>query len=158
MKENQAIKAMGTTLTGAYIDEEMITTFNLGDSRTYILKNNMLSQLTKDDSEVQILIDMGIITEGERNFQDNKNIITKFFDTEQERYFPVVVEQKVKFQKGDILLLCSDGLTDFLQVEELEEEINLQELSLMEKAKRLVNKTIKKGSYDNISVVLVQKL
>lgn len=149
---------MGTTLTGSYIENETLITFNLGDSRSYVLKNDVLVQLTKDDSEVQIMIDMGMLEEKERNNQDNKNIITKFFNTNGNIQYPTVKKHKISLQKDNILLICSDGLTDYIEIEEMEEELNNKNIALMEKAKNLVNKAINNGSLDNISVILVQKM
>lgn len=155
--EDENIVDMGTTLTGAYICEDEIITFNMGDSRTYILKNGMLNQLTKDDSQVQMLIDMGVIEESERNFQENKNIINRFFSANTENNYPTIKEQMLKFQEGDIMLLCSDGLTDYLEIEKIEEELNSKEITLNEKIRNLINKAIENGSSDNISIILVEK-
>ncbi len=148
---------MATTLTGVYINGEEITTFNLGNSRVYILKNGMLIQLTTDDSIVQNMVEIGIIEESQKKQQENKNIITKYLGTDGTIYEPQIQIQRPKFLQKDIIMLCSDGLTDMLELETIEEELNNKQTTLYEKATNIISKTNQKGGEDNISLILVQK-
>jgi PPM family protein phosphatase len=146
---------MGTTLVTALFHNDQVTVAHIGDSRLYCLRGEQFSQLTRDHSLLQEQIDRGLITPKNARRSQNKNLVTRALgvdpvvDTEIHDY-PVL--------PGDIYLLCSDGLNDMLEDEEI--HLTLQSLAsnLELAALQLIQKANNNGGRDNISVVLVKIL
>ena len=144
---------MGTTLTAAIVRGDTATVGNVGDSRTYLIRDGSIERLTKDHSLVQELIDRGEITEEEARRHPQKNIITKAIGIEKELRLDEGDVREVKLKPGDYLLLCSDGLSDALPDEDILKTV-LSARSLQEAVKLLIDKAYSFGSDDNITVVL----
>ncbi|AFL95917.1 putative Serine/threonine protein phosphatase [Thermococcus cleftensis] len=145
---------MGTTLTAAIVRGNEATIANIGDSRTYLIRpDGSIKRLTKDHSLVQELIDKGEITPEEARKHPQKNVITKALGISQTINIDRNDIKKVSLQKGDHLLLCSDGLSDALPDSEIARTV-LAAPSLEEAVKILVEKAYGYGSDDNITVVL----
>ncbi len=144
---------MGTTLTAAIVRGDTATVGNVGDSRTYLIRDGRIGRLTKDHSLVQELIDSGEITEEEARRHPQKNIITKAIGIEKELRLDEGDVKEVKLKPGDYLLLCSDGLSDALPDEDILKTV-LSARSLQEAVKLLIDKAYSFGSDDNITVVL----
>ena len=141
---------MGATLVLACWNEYKVLIANVGDSRCYHIKNSEITQITKDHSLVQMLLDNGEITENEALKSDKKHIIYRAMGGEDEA--PDIFE--VTASKGDIFLLCSDGLSNMLENDEI--------LKIVGKSKnpeliseKLVKKANEKGGTDNITVATV---
>jgi PPM family protein phosphatase len=152
-RENLSLRGMGTTLCCLFFHSEGLIYAHVGDSRIYRFRKNTLEQLTQDHSLLCELIEMGQLSEQQAEDFLYKNIITKAIGTEP--YVEAAVADTL-VQPGDILMMCTDGLTDLVGFEEMrgilkenreEEVINL----LVEKAKE-------KGGYDNITIILVKVL
>ena len=151
--ENEELKGMGTTIVAALLSNDDIYIVSAGDSRCYLIRNKIISQLTIDNSYVEVLIQRGIITKEEAKNHPDKNIITKAIGVERD----IEVEtQKLKAENGDILLLCSDGLTNMVKNEEILDMVLEGHTNLDECVSKLVNKAIENGGKDNITVVLVE--
>lgn len=151
--ENEELRGMGTTVVAALLADEDIYIVSAGDSRCYLIRNDMISQLTIDNSYVEVLLQQGIITKEEASNHPDKNIITKAVGVEKD----IDVEtQRIKAENGDILLLCSDGLTNMVKNEEILEMILNEHANLDQCVSNLVNKAIQNGGKDNITVVLVE--
>jgi len=151
--ENEELKGMGTTVVAALLCDDNIYIVNAGDSRCYLIRNEIMSQLTVDNSYVEILIQQGVITKEEANNHPDKNIITKAIGVEKD----IEVEtQRIKAENGDILLLCSDGLTNMVENEQILKMILEKHENLDECVSDLINKAIENGGKDNITVVLVE--
>ena len=152
-RENPDYSKMGTTLVAALIEEKRCVIANIGDSRAYLIGEE-IKQQTKDHSFVQELVDRGIITKEEAFDHPEKNIITKVMGTDAD-IKPDLYE--IRFS-DEYLLLCSDGLTDFLRDEEITEiilaaeQINQACINLIDLAK---NKGGAKA--DNITVILAKR-
>ncbi|AEK71921.1 Serine/threonine protein phosphatase 2C (PP2C) [Thermococcus sp. 4557] len=145
---------MGTTLTAAIVRGNTATVANIGDSRTYLIRpDGSIKRITKDHSLVQELIDKGEITPEEARKHPQKNVITKALGISQTITIGRNDIKKVGIQKGDYLLLCSDGLSDALPDSEIARTV-LAAPSLEEAVKILVEKAYGYGSDDNITVVL----
>jgi len=145
---------MGTTLTGVYIDkqQESATVVHVGDSRIYLFRSGQLRRITEDHSLVEELIRRGQLTAEEAEVHPQRSIITRALGPEPEVQVDVVT---VDIQKGDLLLLCSDGLTTMLS--DLEITSTLQQGgSVKTIAQALVDSANKAGGRDNITVALVQ--
>lgn len=150
--ESESLKGMGTTLCCLCVHQEGLIYAHVGDSRIYRLRNKHLKLLTKDHSLLRELVDLGQISEQQAEDFLYKNIITKAIGTEP------VVEPTVNvgdLHSGDIYLLCSDGLTDLLSKEEIE-NVLIHSPNIEKGAAQLVQSAKEKGGHDNITVVLVK--
>lgn len=143
---------MGTTLVAAVIREEKLFIVHVGDSRAYLYRKKMLKPLTTDHSYVMELVKMGSITKEEAAEHPKRNIITRAVGIKQDVQADTMIRQ---VKKGDLLLLCSDGLSGMLKEEEIAKILD-KRCSLDRKAAVLVDEANKHGGYDNISLVLVE--
>jgi PPM family protein phosphatase len=149
--ESQELRGMGTTLCFLYFHPEGLIYGHVGDSRIYRLRRSQLEQLTHDHSLLREMIDLGQLNEQQAGEFAYKNIITKAIGTEP--YVEPSIENSA-IEAGDLLLMCSDGLTDLLTHEEI--EYILAQTPENEMPKQLVKKAKLRGGYDNITVVLVK--
>lgn len=149
-KEDLSLYGMGTTVVAATCLGHYLQVANVGDSRLYIVGEE-IRQITHDHSLVEEMIRMGTIDrEAARNHPD-KNIITRAIgalDTVEIDFF------HEELKPGDIVLMCSDGLTNMLEDKEID-NIMKERLSLEEKAKKLVEAANNNGGKDNIAVILI---
>ena len=159
-RSHLGMKGMGTTIVATLIIDKTIFALNVGDSRVYCLKGNKIKQITKDHSYVQYLVDIGQITEEEAQSSANRNIITRAVGTERRVEGDVYKETVTE---GTFVLLCSDGLTNFVDNEALCDIIsndynarNIDEIGLSVRARRLVDTANDNGGSDNITAVLVK--
>lgn len=149
-KANPAYAGMGTTLVAALVFESKALIGNVGDSRAYLV-GDAIEQITKDHSLVQELVDMGLITEEEAFDHPQKNIVTMTLGLEDEAY-PDFYEVDLA---GKTLLLCSDGLSDYVRDEEIFKTV-VASRDLEETCSRLISLANAKGGADNITVVLAR--
>ena len=143
---------MGTTVTLAYENNEKFFIGHVGDSRAYLLRNGKLLQLTEDHSLVAELVVQGSITKEEARSHPQKNIITRAVGTEKEIEVDLIIKDRLG---DDILLLCSDGLTNMLNDYEIKEVI-IGNNNLQEACEILVEKANENGGFDNISVIAIK--
>jgi PPM family protein phosphatase len=149
---HELLKGMGTTLCILYFHDEYVVHAHVGDSRIYRLRNNNIEQLTQDHSLLRELVDLGKIKNHEVEDFLYKNIITRAIGTD------VAVEPAINIsliQPHDIYLLCSDGLSDLLSKDEIEDFLR-QPIAVEEKVRTLIAAAKQKGGYDNVTVVLVE--
>ena len=145
---------MGTTLTGIAVTKASaneIVVANVGDSRTYLWRHGELRQVTKDHSHVQALVDRGAITRAEARVHFQRNIVLRAMGIESWvdiDTFPMLVED------GDRFIMCSDGLVDEADDDEIESEIRLSS-SVQDLADRLIALANRNGGRDNITVIVV---
>jgi len=148
---NPRHKGMGTTIVVLQFYNNSFSLAHIGDSRCYRLRADRFEQITKDHSLLQELIDRGFYTPEEARNSMNKNLVTRALGIDP-AVFPDIQEDIVL--KNDIYLLCSDGLTDLVEDEDIYLTITKFSASLEEAAKQLITKANKKGGKDNISVML----
>jgi protein phosphatase len=146
-------KKMGTTLVAAIIEGHRGYVFNVGDSRAYLFRNDVLKRLTKDHSVVQEMLDKKLITEEEAMTHPKRNVITMAVGT-KDNVNPDMYP--VDFMEGDILLMCTDGVHDLLTDEEIADIIRKNRDNLARIGKGIVNAANDKGGKDNITVVLAE--
>ncbi|MBQ7288254.1 MAG: Stp1/IreP family PP2C-type Ser/Thr phosphatase [Clostridia bacterium] len=148
--KNSDYKGMGTTVVAAFIDNGQITLAHLGDSRAYLFTQNQLTLLTHDHSVIQSMIDTGQISESEARYHPKKNVITRALGVHKD----IDIEfTTVPFSEGDMLLLCTDGLTNYLEKDRMEFLFaNTKPESLTD---ALVHGANASGGGDNITVVLL---
>jgi serine/threonine protein phosphatase PrpC len=143
---------MGTTLTAAYLDGSELVIAHVGDSRAYLFRGGSLTRLTQDHSLVDELVRRGKLSEEEAAEHPQRSIITRALGPE-----PTVEVDTWTYpvRGGDVLLLCSDGLTSMV-AEERVAEILGQSHELEEVAQGLIDEANRAGGRDNITVVLVR--
>lgn len=147
------LAGMGTTVVGAMVEDGIAYIVNIGDSRLYRL-HGKLQQITVDHSLVEEMVQSGEIQKDEMRTHPNKNIITRALGTD-DSVRPDCFE--VKVEEGDILLLCSDGLTNMVDDHEIEEILKKHKKEDMKLAgENLVRQANEAGGKDNISVILVR--
>lgn len=149
---NKELEGMGTTLVAAVIYGNLLKIGNVGDSRLYIVNGKHIRQITTDHSLVEEMIKMGGLDRESARSHPNKNIITRAVGVADE----VLADfYEVKLQEGDTVLLCSDGLSNMLEDEEIRMIVNAQR-DITEKAEALVRAANQNGGRDNISLILVE--
>jgi serine/threonine protein phosphatase PrpC len=144
---------MGTTLVATRFHDNRVTVAHVGDSRLYRLKDGALEQLTMDHSLAQDLINKGFYTPEEAKKNVKSNVITRAVGVE-ESVAPEV--QEIEAQPGDLFLLCSDGLTDMVEDNEIETRLQKHGKDLAMASESLVALANENGGRDNISVVLAR--
>ncbi|HZG58381.1 Stp1/IreP family PP2C-type Ser/Thr phosphatase [Paenibacillus sp.] len=144
-------RGMGTTITAALVDANRVLIGHIGDSRAYYIHRNEISQITEDHTLVNELVKTGQLTREEAASHPRRNVITRALGTE----FDVEVDvSRLPWAPGDVLLLCSDGLSNLISEAELTRTVR-GEGTLDEKAERLVASALDAGGDDNITVVLL---
>jgi serine/threonine protein phosphatase PrpC len=146
---------MGTTVVAAAFYDDRMTIAHVGDSRLYRLRDNQYEQVTSDHSLLQELIDKGFYTPEEAKQSLNKNLVTRAMGIEM-TVQPDFQEDFVK--AGDIYLLCSDGLSDLIEDEQMGEVLIQYGESLEDAGTRLVQMANEAGGKDNISIILARTL
>ena len=148
-----AFEGMATTLVIAWFLGTRLWIAHTGDSRLYRFRNGHLEQLTRDHSFSQELLDAGMVTEEEARLLPAKNLVTRALGAAAD-IEPEI--QDVDVQDGDLLLLCSDGLTEMVGTYEIAGLLSIGEDDTHETARRLIDLANESGGRDNISVVLIQ--
>ena len=146
----EALAGMGTTAVCALVRSGNVYLCHAGDSRAYLIRDGKLTQLTHDHSYVQELVDCGTITVEEAEHHPQKNIITKALGVDY-RLEPEFTAAKLK--REDRLLLCTDGLTNMVPVEEMEEL--LAQCAFYDLPDRLIEAANAHGGSDNITALLL---
>jgi PPM family protein phosphatase len=152
-QKNITRKGMGTTCTAVVICEQTIYYAHVGDSRLYHLHNGKLKQLSEDHTYVQELVKKGVITPQQADSHPERNVLTRAMGTQNRVEIDVDVISN-KFNEGDRLLLCSDGLYDYFNQNEIEQI--LLEKPLKEAAYQLTGLAKERGGHDNITVVIIE--
>ena len=152
-RESEEFAEMGTTFIVATVQENKLFVAYVGDSRVYILRGDTLRQITTDHSYVMELVKMGNITIEEAAVHPQRNIITRAVGTRETVEVDTCMDE---LQTGDLILMCSDGLSTMLTDVEIK-KILKKDSDLEVKAQELVDCANEKGGYDNISVVLIEE-
>lgn len=145
--KNEELKGMGTTAVVAVVKGDTAVIAHVGDSRIYLV-NDKLTQLTRDHSIVQTLVETGKITPEDAKFHPRKNVITRALGAESE----VIVDTEVlELKSGETLLLCTDGLTNFVREEDILK--TFKDKAIADVPESLVQLANLGGGGDNITVV-----
>jgi len=153
--ENPELRNMQATLCGIAIDESgQVTTFNVGDSRLYRFRGGRMTQISRDQSLVQLLYEEGTNTMAQRRTHVHRNIIFPAFGNVNTPPKIDVSPLDGGFDFGDVLLMCSDGLSDYVSPLDMEEIMELPR-SLPERLEMLVKKALGNGGSDNVTIVAV---
>lgn len=146
---------MGTTLVTALFYDNCLTVAHIGDSRLYRLRGGEFGPVTRDHSLLQEQLDSGMISEEEARHSQNKNLVTRALGVDPE------VETEMHdydVQVGDIYLLCSDGLNDMVEDDEIQLTLQMLGANLELAATQLIQMANDNGGRDNVSVILVKVL
>ncbi|MCR5586831.1 MAG: Stp1/IreP family PP2C-type Ser/Thr phosphatase [Lachnospiraceae bacterium] len=148
---NPALAGMGTTVVAATIMKNKLYVANIGDSRLYLIKDS-ITQITNDHSLVSEMVRRGDLTESQARIHPQKNIITRALGID-----PTVVADsfELAIDKGDKILLCSDGLTNMVEDYDILYIVNHSE-TLKEAVDTLIDRANEAGGMDNITAVLVE--
>lgn len=146
-------KGMGTTLVAAILCGDKTTVINVGDSRCYIIKDSEIKQITKDHSLVEDMIDKGELSREQAWRHPRKNLITRAVGTEHHVHSDVF---EVELEAGDYLILCSDGLSNIVNAQEMLFEV-LYGDSSDTAAERMMQIALGRNASDNVTVVLLSK-
>ena len=143
---------MGTTLAAVLVRGKEATVVNVGDSRVYAVDKNGIYQLTRDHSLVQMMVERGDLSPEMARSYPGKNFITRAVGTE------TVAECDLfhhKLERGDCLLLCSDGLSNMMDDQEILFEV-VHGVSKQQCCQRLLDIAKNRGAPDNVTSVLIQ--
>jgi len=144
---------MGTTLVAALFYDNRLTTVHVGDSRIYRLRGEEFGPLTKDHSLLQEQLDSGVITPEQAKLSQNKNLVTRAVGIDPQ-LDPELNDFDVKV--GDVYLLCSDGLNDMVDDEDIGLVLTALGSNLQLAAQQLIQLANDNGGRDNVSVLLVR--
>ncbi len=139
---------MGSTATVAVFVDNIVCIGQVGDSRAYLYRAGALSQITKDHSYVQLLIDRGFITKQDAARHPQKNIITRAVGTESTVEVDTFI---VEIEENDVIMLCSDGLNNAVSDDEIKK---LLSGDITVAAEKLIQAALDNGGTDNISVII----
>ncbi len=146
-------EGMGTTVVAALFFDNRVTIAHVGDSRLYRVQDGKFERITMDHSLLQELVDRGLYSAQEAQRAANKNYVTRALGVEPN----VEVEiREIPVQKGELYMLCSDGLSDMVEDEDIHLTISTFSASLANVARQLIQLANDNGGRDNISVLMAQ--
>jgi serine/threonine protein phosphatase PrpC len=152
-QEDTRCSGMGATFTGAAVKGDILDLVQVGDSRAYLLRGREIKLATKDQSLVQQLVDVGQISEEEAETHMFRNVILQALGAQGE---VLPVTGRIRIRRGDILLMCSDGLSGKLRSEDMRRIVSESENNLAAACSALVAEANNRGGEDNITVVLAR--
>src|ERR1051326_4556194 len=151
--EDSRCSGMGATLTGAAVKDDKLDLIQVGDSRAYVMRGQQIRLATKDQSLVQQLVDVGQISEEEAETHMFRNVILQALGAQTEL---TPATARIQLRKGDVLLLCSDGLSGKLRNEEIRQIVAESGKNLGAACATLGAAANDRGGEDNITVVLAR--
>ncbi len=149
-REDADLYGMGTTIVCCSVHGRTLQVANVGDSRLYLFSHT-LRQITRDHSLVEEMVRMGGMTKEAARLHPDKNIITRAVGARDSVEVDFFTEE---LDPGDLVLLCSDGLTNMVTDDEIAAILG-EDLGIIEKARKLVEKANENGGRDNIAVVII---
>jgi PPM family protein phosphatase len=154
IQENEQLRGMGATMTGALIGGDSAVISHVGDCRTYLIRDGQIEQLTQDHSWVAEQVRNGAMDRLEAKRHPMRNVVTRAVAGLEENFRIDVRE--LPMQSGDRLLLCSDGLHGLTADEELLEYVNRSETDPQAACDALVALANERGAPDNVTVIIVR--
>ena len=152
-QEDSRCAGMGATFTGAAIRGGDLDFVQVGDSRGYVIRKDHIRLATKDQSLVQQLVDVGQISETEAETHMFRNVILQALGAQSEI---TPVTGRIHLRQGDMLLLCSDGLSGKLRAEDIQQIVVSSQDNLAKACEMLIDEANNRGGEDNITVVLAR--
>ena len=147
--DDGARDGMGTTVTALLLSGDAVAALNVGDSRCYLVRDGGLTQLTRDDTYVQALVDQGVLTPDDARRHPQRALVTQAVQGGD--FQPT--GRMVPIRAGDRFLLCSDGLSDYVTDEVIGETLR-NVTDRVKCADELIRRTLQAGAPDNVSVIV----
>lgn len=151
--ENEEFKGMGATLVALLLEENVAYITHAGDSRCYMIRNNVISQITVDNSYVEYLLQKGVISAEQAKNHPQKNLIIKAIGMDKDLDLDFDI---IDIKPGDIFLLCSDGLTSMVSDEDILHIIIKKKKDLQKAVEELIKVAKQAGGKDNITAILAE--
>ncbi|MFH1898678.1 MAG: Stp1/IreP family PP2C-type Ser/Thr phosphatase [Candidatus Desantisbacteria bacterium] len=151
--KHHQLKGMGTTVVALHVEYEMVYILHVGDSRCYRIRDGKIKLMTTDHSFVWGMYEKGIIPFEEINIHPRRNVITRAIGIEDELLCDILIEP---IKSGDFFLLCSDGLSDMVTEDKMQQIILDASGDLQKICKGLVNEANLCGGKDNITVIVLE--
>jgi protein phosphatase len=156
-RQEEELSRMGSTCVVALVQGRDLYTAHVGDSRIYFLRpGEKMQQVTRDHTVVQHFVDVGLLSPEEAEDHPDSHILSRALGP-RPHVEADVIEEAIQLQKGDRLLLCSDGLTKMMNDQEIESYLNRQE-DIQELADRYVQRANELGGEDNVTVIVYEHL
>ena len=150
-KEDEKMAGMGTTMIVSILIDNKLYIGHVGDSRLYLTRGSNIRQVTCDHSLVEALVKEGSITKEDAKKHPSKNIITRVIGTNESPNADTIV---VDSEPGDVFLMCTDGLTNKLEDDEIN-NVMVEYENLNEACNKLIDLANDRGGEDNITVILI---
>lgn len=151
-KTDESKAGMGTTVVAAVLMDKTLYAANVGDSRLYVLNQDTITQITRDHSLVEEMVRLGEMDKADAKDHPDKNIITRAVGVAPELEIDFF---ETEINDGDIILLCTDGLTNMIEDEDIR-RIILSQRDIVERTEKLIETANQNGGRDNITVVLLE--
>jgi serine/threonine protein phosphatase PrpC len=147
--DDDAREGMGTTVTAILLSGDRVAALNVGDSRCYLLREGELTQVTRDDTYVQALVDQGVLTAADARRHPQRALVTQAVQGGPFR----PAGRMIPVRAGDRFLLCSDGLSDYVEDAVIQETLRAC-ADRKTAAAELVHRTLENGAPDNVTVIV----
>lgn len=151
-RTDESKAGMGTTVVAATLLDKTLYAANVGDSRLYVLNQDTITQITRDHSLVEEMIRLGEMDKADAKDHPDKNIITRAVGVAPELEIDFF---EIEINNGDIILLCTDGLTNMIEDEDIR-RIVLSQRDIVERTEKLIEAANRNGGRDNITVVVLE--
>ncbi len=152
-QENLELFEMGTTITAAILKEQELFIAHVGDSRLYLINESGIRKLSRDHTLAEQMLQDGLLKTEEMGSNAYNHILTRALGIEEE----VVIDYLIQtVDAGDIILLCTDGLSDMLDEDEILAIINGFRPDLEGAAQKMISCALNNGGYDNVTVILIR--
>lgn len=151
---NERYHNMGTTIVAALVKQDNAIIGHVGDSRAYKITEGVITQITNDHTLVNELVKSGQLSAEEAAHHPRRNVLTRAVGTDSQVDIEV---QTVEWSSHDVLLLCSDGLSNMVSEQQMLQTVSMEQLELEAKADHLIQLALHAGGDDNITVVLLQE-
>lgn len=156
LRTQRNVGIMGTTIVLACIEKGHLLVSNVGDSRAYLMRRGELKQISEDHSEVQRMVNMGLISREMMKMHPRRHIITQYMGvSDKELLIVPFFSDVIELCGGDRILLCSDGVTDMLEDETIAEILRSENVC-EQAAQLLISEVLNCGGTDNATVILLQ--
>ena len=152
-QSKEELNGMGTTITAVYVDGDTVYWGHVGDSRMYLVRNGKFSQITGDHSLVWELVQSGSITKEEAKIHPKRNMLTRAVGTSCLIKIDTGV---IVWESGDIILMCTDGLTNMVSEQDIYKFINNHQGDFESILDQLVVHAKNAGGFDNITAILLK--
>ena len=149
--EQPETKGMGTTLTMALVEKEIVTAAHVGDSRLYLIRSGEIRQLTEDHSYIEEMVKKGSMTRKEAENHPRKNVITRAVGCSEELEVDTL---SITMKLGDILIFCTDGLTNMIGEDEIADTVQRNDPEAA--CQLLIKAANRQGGEDNITVIVIK--